>query len=110
MRRLNIKFKHKLAWWFRRWANMLEPEVIAPRIDAPTIIGRKEYERQFLKIAIDPAPFDGKDFNDLQIIQATRQLGKAAEKFVEVNPKQPGPGGNNRTIVQLILLKPAADV
>lgn len=110
MKRLKIKFKHKLAWHLRKLAEWLEPSVLAPRIDAPIIIGRTEYERQFLKIAIDPEPFDDKNFNDLQIIQATRQLGKAGEKFVEVKHNQPGPGGNNRTIVQLLILKPVDHV
>ena len=106
---MKYRLKHKLAWWLRRWANKLEPEVCAPIIEPPITFKGKEYELNPLRVLVDSEQYSGV-FHNMQIGAAKAQLVEAVEKLVEVQHQQPGPGGNNRTILQLLILTPKDNV
>jgi hypothetical protein len=107
---MNTRIKHKLAWWLRRWANKLEPEVCAPMIEAPIIYGHREYKLSPLKVAVDHRYEKGTYGYKYEIEDAGAQMSKAVEKLIETQHNQPGPGGNNRTILQLLILTPKDNV
>lgn len=101
------RIKHKLAWWLRRWANKLEPQVCAPRIEAPLIIGEKEYKLNPLKVAIDHRYEPGTYGHDGELKDAKDQMTKALTQVIEEKRNKPGPGGNrSRTVLQLLILSP----
>lgn len=102
---MRYRIKHKLAWWLRRWADKLEPQVCAP-----IVVGKKEYKISPLRLVVDRKYEPGTYGHKYELDDAKRNIGFAVEKLIEEKRNQPGPGGNNRTILQLLILTPKDNV
>lgn len=106
MKRQITKFKHKLAWHFRKWANQLEPQVTAPHIPPPLTYRGKEYKLTPLRLEIDFTLAWG-DPKAMEHIYntAARQIGVAASTRVEIVDREYA-DGDGRAIAQLLILEP----
>lgn len=101
---MTIRIKHKLAWWFRRWANKLEPQ--AQTHPKPLLYRGKEYELSDLRVLVDSKEYGG-IYHNMQIGAAKAQIAEAVEKLIEVQHFAPD---RNQSIVQLLILTPKDNV
>lgn len=91
------RFKHKAAWWLRKIADYLEPRPI-------TLETKQKYKPQLLSVIIDNEYEKGTYGYEGARLEARKQLRDAADRFIEVEENQLGPGGNNRTRLELKIL------
>lgn len=111
MKRLKIKYAHKLAWWFRRWAEKLEPGInTAPWQRVPPVLQYrgKAYEIKELRLAVSDSRELGatQQYHEIQINKANDQLTKAAEKAITGYYEYGPEGMPGKTVLQLLVLAP----